>query len=89
MNWTVSFTRKAAKSVQGLPHDVRAVLALLVTDLERTGPTRGDWPNYSKLSDGSHHCHLKPKWVVVWLVTDKEMKILEITYAGSRKDAPY
>jgi mRNA-degrading endonuclease RelE of RelBE toxin-antitoxin system len=58
MNWTVQVKKKAAKSLTRLPKPIREALEALVLDIQLSGPVRGDWPNYSKLSDGSHHCHL-------------------------------
>jgi hypothetical protein len=40
----------------------------LVRDIQAAGPVRGDWPNYSKLSNHEHHCHLKkgnPTYVAI------------------------
>ena len=57
-----------------------------------TGPVRGDWPNYGKLGPGRHHCHLtkgRPCYVAVWEERDNEIKLVEITYAGTREKAPY
>ena len=53
------------------------------------GPVRGNWPNYSKLADGSHHCHLDYSHVACWRETSQGIQIVEIYYVGSRKDAPY
>jgi hypothetical protein len=73
MEWIVVYSRKAAKLREKLPERVKAVLNALILDISATGPVRGDWPNYSKLSDGLHHCHLKkgqPTYVAVWRVQD-------------------
>jgi mRNA-degrading endonuclease RelE of RelBE toxin-antitoxin system len=59
MNWTVEFTYKAWKQKEKLPEKVRETLFQLVKDIQATGPVRGDWPNYSKLSVNEHHCHIK------------------------------
>jgi len=69
MNWSVEFTNKARKQKDKLPVRVREPLFQLVRDIQATGPVRGDWPNYSKLTDSEHHCHIKkgqPTYVVVW-----------------------
>jgi hypothetical protein len=53
---------------------------------------RGDWPNYSKLAGGRHHCHLKkgkPTYVAVWEVLDKDIKLIEVQYVGTHEKAPY
>ena len=59
MEWTVVFTNRSRKQKEKLPGRVREVLFQLVREIERAGPVRGDWTNYSKLSDTEHHCHLK------------------------------
>ncbi len=88
MSWTVSFTKKAAKKVKKMPSEIRDILDALVIDLQVSGPVRVDWPNYSPLGSGEHHCHLKHSWVACWTADETELK-MEIYYAGSREDAPY
>jgi mRNA-degrading endonuclease RelE of RelBE toxin-antitoxin system len=89
MSWTVKVKKKAAKGLIKLPKSIREAVEALVVDIRISGPVRGDWPNYSKLSDGSHHCHLNYSYVAVWVVIDNTVKIVEGTYAGSRENAPY
>ena len=92
MKWQVTYSRNAVKLRQKLPERVKSVLDALIIDIRATGPTRGDWPNYSKLSDGSHHCHLKkghPTYVAVWRVKDNEIHFVEFTYVGTHEKAPY
>jgi mRNA-degrading endonuclease RelE of RelBE toxin-antitoxin system len=88
-SWSVKFKKKTAKALAKLPKNVRRNLEALIADIRATGPVRGDWPNYSKLSDGTHHCHLTYGYVAVWEVIDKQVKIVEVTYVGSRENAPY
>ena len=89
MSWTVQVKKKTAKDLKKLPKGIREALESLVVDIRVGGPVRGDWPNYSKLADGSHHCHLNYSYVAVWVVVDKVIKIVEVTYVGSRENAPY
>lgn len=89
MNWTVSFSKRVRKEIKKLPEQIRLNLEALVDDIEVGGPVRGDWPNYSKLSDGSHHCPLSYSYVAVWSMADKQIKLVEVNYVGSRKDASY
>jgi len=92
MAWIVVYSRKAAKLREKLTERVKAVLDALIIDIRATGPVRGDWPHYSKLSDGLHHCHLKkgqPTYVAVWRVQDNEIQIVEFTYVGTHEKAPY
>jgi hypothetical protein len=79
--------RRRARDLLKLPDDIRKCFEGLVIDIRNGGPVRGDWPNYSKLADGSHHCHLSFRFVAVWCVVG-ERKV-EVTYVGSRKKAPY
>ena len=59
MAWTVKLTRAADKQKNKLSKPLRQILFALVGDIEATGPVRGDWPNYGKLSGSRRHCHLK------------------------------
>lgn len=94
--WAVEFTRKAAKQRDALPIRWRKVLNLLVTEIEKAGPVRGSWPNYSKLGspkDKKHHCHLNkrgnPTYVAVWQVVNGRIRMVEVIYVGTREGAPY
>jgi mRNA-degrading endonuclease RelE of RelBE toxin-antitoxin system len=92
MNWKVTLHPKAKKAISKLPKRVRDTLAFLLREIELTGPARGDWPNYGKLGKDLHHCHLKkgqPTYVAVWQVTDKEIRLIEVIYAGTHEKAPY
>jgi len=92
MEWTVEVVRRAAKQVECLPKVIREVLTELIRDMEINGPIRGDWPNFSALSGNRYHCHLKkghPTYVAIWEVTDKEIKLIEVIYAGTHEKAPY
>jgi mRNA-degrading endonuclease RelE of RelBE toxin-antitoxin system len=91
MIWTVKIHRKAEKQVASLSRKVAEKLQLLITDIELNGPVRGTWPNYSKLPDNRHHCHLKkgnPAYVAVWK-EDKQIITVEIIYVGTHENAPY
>ena len=92
MAWEVRLKRKAEKQAEKLPVPVRASLTILIRDLEIKGPIRGNWPNYSRLGFNRHHCHIKqghPTFVAVWEVLDNEIKLIEVTYAGTHEKAPY
>ena len=92
MIWTVQIMRRALKQIDRLPVKVRESLADLIRDMELHGPVRGNWPNYSRLSENRHHCHIKkgqPTYVTIWEVTDKGIKLIEVTYAGTHEKAPY
>ncbi|MHB8908410.1 MAG: cytotoxic translational repressor of toxin-antitoxin stability system [Syntrophales bacterium] len=80
------------KRVRNLPENVQNLLIALKKDMEANGPIRGDWPNFSALSSVRYHCHLKkghPTYVAIWEVADKEIRIIEVIYAGTHEKAPY
>ncbi len=90
--WTVTLSPKAQKQRKKLSKAVQNALVTLIVDMERGGPIRGDWPNYSKLGADRHHCHIKkgkPCYVAVWEVTDKGIKLIEVEYVGTHEKAPY
>ncbi|MDR3640738.1 MAG: cytotoxic translational repressor of toxin-antitoxin stability system [Humidesulfovibrio sp.] len=91
--WTVKYTESAQAGAENLPEKFRAILTALVLEIEKMGPVRGNWPNYSKLGQDRHHCHLKkkskPTYVAVWEVRGNTVRLVEVTYAGTRENAPY
>lgn len=93
MPWTVEPSPKVRRQVPRLPEKIQLFLFTLLREIEVSGPVRGNWPNYSKLGPNRHHCHLgkanRTEYVAVWDVADKTIKLIEVTYAGTRKDAPY
>ena len=92
MTWTVEFSGKAKKQTDKLPHRIREILFQLVCEIQTSGPTWGDWPNYSKLSNHKHHCHLKkgkPTYVAVWKESQETIRLVEVIYAGTHEKAPY
>ena len=75
-----------------MPERVKVLLNALILEIMTSGPVRGNWKNYSILSNGDHHCHLKkgqPTYVAVWQVTEKIIKLVEIKYVGTHEKAPY
>lgn len=91
MSWEVTIKKNVTKRLAHLPKKVRKSLALLMRNMEIDGPVRGNWPNYGKLTDDIHHCHLKkgkPAYVAVWMVMDKKAGLIEVTYAGTHEKAP-
>jgi mRNA-degrading endonuclease RelE of RelBE toxin-antitoxin system len=89
MSWKVTATSKTQKQLKKLPSNIKELFQQLALDIEDTGPIRGDWPNYSKLANGGHHCHLNYNYVAVWFVVANQIKFVEVTYVGSRENAPY
>lgn len=92
MQWTVTVKRALNKQIRNLPERVQNLLIALEKDMEINGPIRGDWPNFSALSHDRYHCHLKkgrPTYVAIWEVRNKEIRLIEVTYAGTHEKAPY
>ena len=92
ITWNVRLTKSVERSIKTLPKDVRSNLVTLFRDIEFHGPVSGNCPNYSKLSETQHHCHIKkgkPTYVALWEVVNKQVKIIEVTYAGTHEKAPY
>jgi hypothetical protein len=92
MKWTVTEKAGLHKRVRKLPGSVQNLLIALKKDMEANGPIRGDWPNFSALSGDRYHCHLKkghPTYVAIWEVMYKEIRLIEVTYAGTHEKAPY
>lgn len=92
MQWTVKFANKARKQTAKLPLRIQESLFQLVREIETAGPVRGDWPNYGKLSDCEHHCHLKkgrPTYVAIWREDKGKVRFVEVIYAGTHEKAPY
>ncbi len=92
MTWDVRFSGKAAKSVRRLPQAVQLSLAVLLKEIELSGPVRGNWPNYGKLAPDRHHCHLKkgrPTYVAVWDEQAGQVNLVEVVYVGTHEKAPY
>jgi len=91
MAWKVTLHRKAEKQTRNMPKAALAALFELMNSIRQFGPMRGDWPNYGKLSENKHHCHLKkgnPTYVAVW-IEDKQHVTVEVIYAGTHEKAPY
>ena len=92
MNWTVTLRGKVVKNLPKLPSGVRDSLIALLVEIEKQGPVRGNWPNYSLLGRGRHHCHLKkgrPTYMAVWEDRNRAIRLVEVTYVGTHAKAPY
>lgn len=88
MSWNVFILKKVQRGLKKLPKPVTEKLGALLLEIEKTGPVRGNWPNYSRLADGAHHCHLSYRYVACWRETQKGIEV-EVYYVGSRENAPY
>jgi hypothetical protein len=88
--WQVIPSHDVSRAIGRLPKIVQERAFTLMKEIEVMGPVRGDWPNYGKLSESEHHCHIKkgrPTYVMVWQTIDSEN--VEITYVGTHERAPY
>lgn len=91
-SWQVVLSKKAEKQARALPKAAKENLYALLREIEIYGPVRGDWANYSKLSPGRHHCHIKkgrPTYVAVWEERNRTIRLIEVIYAGTHEKAPY
>ena len=89
--WEVVFTAKAAKQASKLPAKMQNLLFLLVSEIEKAGPIRRNWKNFSSLQKNTYHCHLKkgrPTYVACWYV-EKDLVKVEVYYVGTHEKAPY
>lgn len=92
MMWQVILSTRAEKQIKRLSVNVKTLLFYLLAEIERTGPIRGNWPNYGKLDETRHHCHIrkgKPCFVAVWEVVDKKINLIEVRYVGTHEGARY
>ena len=86
--YEVVWKKKVEKRIGKCPSYVQQKFWLLVSDLEGKGPIQRDWANFSSIGKNLYHCHLDYSWVAVWYCEKDSIRI-EVTYAGSREDAPY
>lgn len=93
--WTVLITGKAQKQYGQLPSEISSSFEVLVAELKADSPARANWRNYGRLKGKKgeyHHCHLnsrKPRYVAVWVVADREVRLMEIRYVGTHEKAQY
>lgn len=92
--WVVDFSGKANKQARKLPNEMLGRRYALKLDLEHKGPEQPTWRNYGMIVGAKdvHHCHLnngRPRYVVVWKVIDREIRIMEIRYVGPYGSVDY
>ena len=89
MRYVVIMKRSVLKTIGKLPEAVQDRFRTLTKVLEAEGPTGPHtWKKYSKLGENEYHCHLNYSYVAVWR-HEKKTIIIEVTYEGSRENAPY
>ena len=86
--YQVKIKNKVLKKLPKLPELVQTKLALLLLDLQNTGPIQPQWQNYSRLGNEKYHCHLGRSWVACWENKNNQL-VIEVYYVGSRENAPY
>ena len=80
---------RCSKSCEEIaPKSVQVLFADLLQDLKQTGVMQPSWPNFSKLSDNTYHCHLTYSYIACWTCENNSINI-EVYYAGSRESTPY
>lgn len=87
MSWTVRLSKKLQKRIEKL-------LNFLVKEIQKYGPVQDKWPSYGKnmREKGLLPLSFKkgdPTYVAVWKVTEYELKIVEIKYAGTYEGIDY
>lgn len=92
--WKVGFSSKAERQKRKLPADISDALLFLTREMASLGPVLPHWPHYGKLvnSNDHHHCHLNkghPRYVAVWQVTDREIRLIEIKFVGTHEAVNY
>ena len=86
--YKVTISNRVKKRVKKMPIYEQDAFTLLVEEIKKKGPIRTNWSNFSDLGKNKYHCHLSYHWVACWY-WEKGTYVVEITYAGSREDAPY
>ena len=86
--YEVRIGKKALKGIAKLGKKEREMLAKLISDLRRSGPSQPAYPHFSALGGSRYHCHLSYHWVACWYNEKGNIKI-EVYYVGSRESAPY
>lgn len=85
--------KRLQANIQSLPKVIQVAFYLLASEIEKGGPVRGNWPNYSKLKKNVHHCHLakgKPTYVAIWKQEKQRGKcFIYFEYIGTHEGAHY
>ena len=94
MEWTVNIPARVRKAADKMPPEIRGSFFALLRALRALGPNQPAMPHFGKLKNrgDTFHCHLnkgRPTYVVVWVVENKAIRLMEVTYAGTHENAPY
>ena len=78
-----------------MPDPIRSATYVLKGEMEEEGPVQTEWHHYGKLAGKKreyHHCHLNkghPRYVGVWVVTDRKAQIIDICFADTHENVNY
>jgi hypothetical protein len=86
--YKVTVKKRVLKNLAKSPESVRILFRHLTQDLQERGAVQNEWPNFSKLSENTYHCHLNYSYVACWRNEGNSIEI-EVYYAGTRENAPY
>jgi mRNA-degrading endonuclease RelE of RelBE toxin-antitoxin system len=86
--YTVMMKKEMLRRLEKLPEREQILFQLLCRDLEKEGPIRKNWPNFSSLGSIKYHCHLSRKYVACWTWVKGALE-MEVYYVGTREKAPY
>jgi hypothetical protein len=86
--YKVTVKKRALKNLAKAPETVKILFRHLAEDLQEKGVIQNGWPNFSKLSENTYHCHLNYSYVACWYHEGDSIEI-EVYYAGTRENAPY
>jgi len=94
MEWTVNIPARVKKAADKMPPGIRDRFRTLTLSLRLEGPNQPAMPHFGKLKNqgNTFHCHLnkgRPTYVAVWIVEDKTIRLMEVTYVGTHENAPY
>ncbi len=92
MAWSIWLTAAVRQRIKRLPKHIDEAFQLLLAEMKLSGPVQPNWPNYGKLREDCHHCHLKkgrPTYVAVWRVLSNKEKVIEVSYVGTHERAHY
>lgn len=87
--FNVVLKKKILRAARSMPKKEQELFQALVVDIRLNGPVRTNWRNYGVLEGtNTHHCHLSYHWAACWYETVNGVEV-EVTYVGSRENAPY
>ena len=90
MKYRVAWKRKIDKDLKKLPPEVQKLFKMLVNDIKEKGAIQKGWRNFSDLGENKYHCHLNYSYVACWYYDkNTDSYLVEVTYVGSRENAPY